>query len=265
MNSFPALFSDIFGIQEHRSSPPLVTPFCAGALHVPWGQRLSSLLPSFFSTKTPGVERFQQCYFCWGIRQHSFLKPPSQSTWARLAFWNLIFIKTRSQFDQAHFLSPWNWMPRSNSLFINTHLLSPLYNKCLNFHATLFWNQYVTLSTYKSKTSQFRTLERLRARLSSLKHQATWSLHWAIPTRAPGSEDDRGKLIRAIRHRVQSLMFDSLILCSMWNMSWILRELPSPPHTHCCLCALEHSQNPQFLAGSNPCSISWTNRGAVIN
>lgn len=137
MNSFPTLFSDIFSIQEHRSSPPLVIPFCAGALYVPWGQRLSSLMPSFFSTKTPGVEWLQQCYFCWGIHQHSFLKP-SQSTWARLAFWNLIFLKTRSQYDQAHFLSPWNWMSRSNSLFINTHLLSRLYSKCLNFHATFF-------------------------------------------------------------------------------------------------------------------------------
>ena len=232
MNSFPALFSDIFGIQEHRSSPPLITPFCAGALYAPWGQRLSSLMPSFFSTKTPGVEWLRQCYFCGGMHQHSFLKPPSQSTWARLAFWNLIFIKTRSQFDQEPFLSPWNWMPRSKSLFINTHLLSPLYNKCLNFHATLFWNQYVTLSTCKSKTSQFRTLERLHARLSSPKHRATWSLHWAIPTCALGPEDDRGKPIRAIRHRLQSLMFDSLILCSTWNMSWILCELPSSPHTH---------------------------------
>ena len=138
-------------------------------------------------------------------------------------------------------------MSRSNSLFINTHLLLRYIVSASIFMQHFFWNQYVTLPTCKSKTSQFRTLERLHARLSSLKPRAMWSLHWAIPPVLLVLRRTEENWFRAIRHRLQNLMFDSLILCSTWNISWILHELPSPPHTHCCLCSLEHSQNPQSV------------------
>lgn len=111
---------------------------CPIRLHALRGQRLSSLMLSFSSTKSPVIKWLEQRCFWGETHQNSLLKPLSHSTWARLAFQTLIFVKNRRQFDRAHFLSPWNWMSRSNNVFINTHFLSPLYTKRLQFSRNIF-------------------------------------------------------------------------------------------------------------------------------
>lgn len=126
-----------------------------------------------------------------------------------------------------------------------THIFYPFYKiKGPNFSPSFFWNQYGTLSTSKSESSQFLVTT------GQSPHQNFLHLtldHWAIPTQALDSGNNEGRLIPASRHRPYCLMFDDHFLCSTGNRSWIPRRPPSSVHIHRSMA----NQSVQFLVSKS--------------
>lgn len=147
-------FWRLFGIQEHRSTPPLVIPSCVGALcapnrlRAPCGQRLSSVRLFLFSAKALMTERWPLCYFCEGHTKIPSWNRLLISTWAGRDLRNLIFIKSRGKVDKAHIISRWNAMSKPNNVFISTDKVFYLFYRIKgpSFCSLFSCNQYTPLT-----------------------------------------------------------------------------------------------------------------------